>query len=97
MAKKHSSKKQAKPGLDEKRVYIGPSFHELEDELHDWTNILKCAWHALNASDAVDSDEPAAQARNVIFRCEKNLARLLNDLQVWQMHSRPSSREVAHG
>jgi hypothetical protein len=81
------------------RKYEGPGYSALENELLDWVNTLSCAWHALDASHAVDADETASKARNVIHLCERNLQRLLNDLQAWEMHSRSghNKREVADG
>lgn len=82
--------------------YEGPDFSTLMEEMLDWTNTVKCAWHALEASDVVDGDETASKARNVICACERNLVRLLDQLETWEMRTRRGARtkqteEVAHG
>jgi hypothetical protein len=79
-------------GLPGPTQYAGPAYSVLENEMFDWVNALDCAWHALESSHAVDADETASRARNVIHLCEKNLTRLLNDLQVWEMRTRSVSR-----
>lgn len=66
-------------------------FGKILDEAQDWVNTIRCAWHGLVASDAVDGCEEASRARNTVKLCERNLDRLMQELDVCHR------REAPHG
>jgi hypothetical protein len=77
-------------------------FDVIKEDIHDYLNLVECAWHALNESSVVDGDEAAAKARNGIHLCARKLDQLMEEMEYWKMSAdrRRSSKprqEVAHG
>lgn len=60
-------------------------FGELEREMMVWLNALTCASVTLSGSGVIDSDDEASIARSTIHVCNKNLRRLMEQLESWEM------------
>jgi hypothetical protein len=76
------------------KTCAGRDFSALQYEMLDWLNALTCAVHSLGGCSELDGSELGSQARSVARLCNRNLHRLMDELERWEMHSRPG--EVDH-
>jgi len=52
-------------------------------------NTLTCALHSLNGCPELDGSDLGSKALSVVRRCDRNLHRLMDDLEKWELQNRP--------
>lgn len=71
------------------------TFDEIKEDIYDNLNAIRCVWHALDRSPAVDGCEIAAPARNALNMSERRIYRLMDELE--RVNMKRPKKAVAHG